>query len=275
MGDLMLGRSVNPKPNSLAYLFADLSGADLALANLESPLAPSFPATDSSYNLCASSNQADLLSAWGFDLLSLANNHRLDCSLDGTASTQTILENVGIISIGPDMQPIYREVNGLQLAFLAFEDVSSSLDTNAAVEAIGDAADTGAVVIVSIHWGAEYQGGATERQKFLAQKFSEAGAALIWGHHPHVLQPAEWIRPPTGSESWEGSTLVLYSLGNALFDQGGLDDTRRSAMVEVRLDAKGVTGIQIFPFSIDIVNSRIIQPDAETVKAIGDRFNLP
>lgn len=269
LGDLMLGRGVDPKPDSLAYLTPDLSAADLALANLESPLAPILPESDSTYNLCASSVRANLLPAWGFDLLSLANNHSFDCGPDGPVETRSALEAVGINSIGPGLEPVYREVNGLQLAFLAFEDVALPLDTNAAVQAIRSARATRAVVIVSVHWGAEYQGGASDRQKFLAQEFAEAGAALIWGHHPHVLQPAAWI------ETTQGKTLVLYSLGNALFDQGGLDDTRRSALVVVMLDADGVTSVSNVPFVIDVVNSRVVQPDAGTVEKIQDRLNLP
>ena len=275
LGDMMVGRGVDPKPDTLAYLTPDLSSADLALANLESPLALFLPAADSTYNLCALSVHANLLSTWGFDLLSLANNHSFDCDPYGPADTRSALEAAGITSIGPDLEPVYREVNGLQLAFLAFEDVVLPLDTNAAVQAVRSARQTGAVVIVSLHWGAEYQGGASDRQKFLAQKFAQAGASLIWGHHPHVLQPAEWILPPAGSESVGGSTLVLYSLGNALFDQGGLDDTRRSALVVVTLDADGVTNVRTVPFEMDVVNNRVVQPDAGTVEKIHARINLP
>jgi gamma-polyglutamate biosynthesis protein CapA len=276
LGDLMLGRGVDPQSASLAYLRPDLSAADLALANLESPLAPLLPAPDlATYNLCTLSARADLLPAWGIDLVSLANNHSLDCGPDGLAGTISALDEAGITSIGPGIEPVYREVNGLQLAFLAFDDVSSPLDETAAVQAIRSARLTGALVIVSVHWGMEYQGGASERQKSLAQEFAEAGAALIWGHHPHVLQPAVWIQPPAGSEPAGGSTLVLYSLGNALFDQGGLDDTRQSALVLVTLAADGVTGLRTVPFEIDVIDSRVIQPDAATAEKIQDRLNLP
>ncbi len=167
------------------------------------------------------------------------------------------------------MEPVYREVNGVQLAFLAFDDISSPLDENAAVQAIRSARLNSALVIVSVHWGAEYQGGASDRQKFLAQEFAKAGAALIWGHHPHVLQPAEWI------ETAHSKTFVLYSLGNALFDQGGLEDTRRSALVVVTLNADGVTGVRAVPFEIDILNSRVVQPDAETAEQIQESLDIP
>jgi gamma-polyglutamate biosynthesis protein CapA len=269
MGDLMLGRGVDPKPDSFTYLMPDLSAVDLALANLESLLAPVLPTTDSAYALCALSDGGDMLSAWGFDLLSISNNHNLDCGIGSLAETRSVLQSAGITPIGPDMLPVYREVNGMQLAFLAFEDVFSPLDANAAVQAIRSARLTGALVVVSIHWGAEYQGGASDRQKSLAGQFADAGAALIWGHHPHVLQPAAWI------ETAQGKTLVLYSLGNALFDQGGLDDTRRSALVVVTLDADGVTSVRPVPFEIDVVNSLVVQPSDESAANILDRLFLP
>jgi hypothetical protein len=291
LGDVMLGRGVEPSAESLAYLQPELEAADLALANLESPLAVvsaqfRMPGVGDKpgYNLCAPpstgsatgmTERAGLLAEWGFDLLSIANNHTLDCSPEGPAGTISTLEKAGIEAIGPGMQPVLREVNGIQLAFLAFDDISSPLDEAAALQAIRSAQETGALVIVSIHWGMEYQGGASERQESLAQEFALAGAALVWGHHPHVLQPAAWIQPPAGLEPAGGSTLVLYSLGNALFDQPGLEDTRQSALVVVTLDAKGVVSARNVPFAIDVVNSRVVEPDAETEAKIRERLNLP
>ncbi len=268
LGDLMLDRAVMPQPNSLAFLGRDLSNADLVLANLESPLAQIPPVTETTNNLCATSDRALFLSNWGIDLVSIANNHNLDCGPRGAAETRTILETAGITSIGPVLQPVYREIKGLHLAFLAFDDVSSELDVDASSLVIHAARSTGALVVVSIHWGAEYQGGATERQKSLAEQFARAGASLIWGHHPHVLQPAAWI------DSAQGKTFVLFSLGNALFDQGGLVDTRQSALVEITMDAGGVETVRSVPFEIDVGNSRLFQPDAEAAIKIKERLNL-
>ncbi len=268
LGDLVLGRGVNPQPDSLAALLPTMSKADLALANLESPLSMVPPDTTSPYNLCARSSNAQLLLNWGLDLLSTANNHRFDCGPDGPGETNSALQSAGISTIDPGL-PIFRKINGLPLAFLAFDDISSPMDVNAAVKAIQSANQAGSVVVVSVHWGAEYQGGASERQKSLAEQFAKAGASLIWGHHPHVLQPAAWIETPLGS------TLVLYSLGNALFDQDGMEDTRRSAMMLVTLGLNGVSSIRTFPFEIDIRDSRIDLPDAETAAKIRERINLP
>jgi poly-gamma-glutamate capsule biosynthesis protein CapA/YwtB (metallophosphatase superfamily) len=279
LGDVMIGRGVDPKPNSLATLTPELKAADLSLANLESPLTSGqgYPTAGGTYNLCTSSSRADLLPAWGLDMLSLANNHRFDCGEDRVKDTIEALSAVGITPIGPGPQPVYREINGLKLAFLAFDDILSPIDASAATRAVRSARATGAVVIVSVHWGAEYQEGPTDRQKALARQFANAGAALIVGTHPHVLQRADWIGPQTceGSKPSPGCTLVLYSLGNALFDQGGLDDTRQSALVVVTLDSQGVKSIRVVPFVIDVVESRVAAPDAQTAKIIQNRLNLP
>jgi poly-gamma-glutamate synthesis protein (capsule biosynthesis protein) len=218
-----------------------------------------------------------LIAAWGLDLLSLANNHRDDCAPNSVVQTQSALASAELTGIGLDDEPVVREINGLRLAFFAFDDVSSPLDVAAATQAIRSAHADGMLVIVSVHWGMEYQGGASDRQKALARQFAEVGAALVWGHHPHVLQPAGWIgaKPCEGSKPSQGCTLVLYSLGNALFDQGGLADTRQSALVLATLDAQGVKSVRAVPFAVDVIESRVFQPDAKTADEILERLNLP
>jgi Putative enzyme of poly-gamma-glutamate biosynthesis (capsule formation) len=269
LGDLMIGRGTDPKPDSLAILTPYLSSSDLVLANLESPLTSEPPVQSSAYNLCTSSSRANLLASWGFDLLSIANNHQYDCGPEGPSATRSALESVGITPIGSGMDPVRRVVNGLLLAFLAFDDVSSTLDVNSAIQEIRSERATGALVIVSVHWGMEYQGGVSDHQKSLAEQFVNAGAVLVWGHHPHVLQPVEWI------ETARGKALILFSLGNTLFDQVGLSDTRQSALVVITLNAQGVTKVRAVPFVIDVVESRLLVPDAETVKQIQDNIQIP
>jgi len=298
LGDVMLGRGVIPTADTFAFLTPYLSSADLALANLESPLSTnpsefqpaSFDLQPSTLNLqpstlnlrpstfnfrpstfdlqpyylCAPSDRAALLATWGLDLVSIANNHSLDCGEGGLDATRSTLHASGLTPLDP--QPVYRTINGLELAFLAFNDVSVPLDVNTATQVIREAHDTGALVIVSIHWGAEYQGGASERQRQLAQQFVDAGAILIWGHHPHVLQPAEWFN--------DGKTLILYSLGNALFDQGGLADTRQSALVLVELGENGLRSAHAIPFEIDIQHSRVQATDEQVAGVILERLRL-
>ena len=280
LGDISLARGVHANTDAFSALAVQLSSADLALANLESPLDPQWtpsgqnPSTPA-YNLCAPAERAELLKGWGLDLLSLANNHAFDCSPDGLTQTVAALGSQNLIGIrsssidGTMSSPYYRNVNGLSLAFLAFDDVTQPIDIEAAAAEVQTAKNQGALVVVSVHWGAEYQAGASPRQKEVAKALAKAGAVLIWGHHPHVLQPSEWL------QTENGSTLVFYSLGNALFDQYGLADTSRSALILVTLDAQGINEVQVVPFEIDAINSCIVPADLSTEQKILQRLNLP
>ncbi len=104
---------------------------------------------------------------------------------------------------------------------------------------------------------------------------AEAGASLIWGHHPHVLQPTEWIDIPCDARNPSKvcrQTLVLYSLGNALFDQYALPDTRQSALAMVVISLDGVQEFHAIPFVIDEPRSRLIAADDATAKKILERL---
>jgi poly-gamma-glutamate synthesis protein (capsule biosynthesis protein) len=261
LGDVMLGRSVHPTSETFMYLEPFLTSADLALANLESPLTESPVETKSDYALCAPPENVQYLVDAGFDLLSLSNNHRLDCGKKGLLETQSTLTNAGLDFV--DSKPVYRSVNGIPLTFLAF-DATAQFDTEAAAQSVKLARETRAIVIVSMHWGTEYQSGASTRQTRIAEQLAEAGAALIWGHHPHVLQPAKWIN--------DGQTLVLYSLGNALFDQHGLATTCRSALVLVTLGKNGVKEFKVIPFVIDVQNTRIREAGQADAQAVMEYF---
>jgi poly-gamma-glutamate capsule biosynthesis protein CapA/YwtB (metallophosphatase superfamily) len=259
LGDVMLGRAVHPSAQTFAYLAPFLKSADLALANLESPLTNAPVETKSMYALCAPPENVRYLAEAGFDLLSLTNNHHLDCGEKGLAETQSTLTEAGLGFIGPGPEPVTREISGIKLAFLAF-DATNGFDLEAAREAVRSARETGAVVVVSLHWGQEYQSGALPRQKQIVAGLAEAGATLIWGQHPHVLQPSEWLN--------NHKTLALYSLGNALFDQAGLASTRQSALVLVTIDSGGVKTLKAVPFIIDVPASQIIEADPASAKTI-------
>jgi poly-gamma-glutamate synthesis protein (capsule biosynthesis protein) len=262
LGDVMLGRTVRPSAETFVFLAPELQAADLALANLESPLTTSTVQTGSAYALCAPPERVRYLVSAGLDLLSLANNHRLDCGAVGLDETRSTLQTAGLGWLGPGPEPVYREIHGLKLAFVALDATESEFSIETAAEAVRSARAAGAVVIVSIHWGAEYQPAVSPGQKQIAARLAQAGAALIWGHHPHVLQPAAWI----------GQTLVLYSLGNALFDQAGLENTRQSALVLVTLNANGPEELRTIPFVIDLQASRLQAAGAAAAGSILAHF---
>jgi poly-gamma-glutamate synthesis protein (capsule biosynthesis protein) len=267
LGDVMLGRgvaAVGAAPaDVMEVLEPALASADLALANLESPLTSAPSEVSSGYNLCAPPEQVQVLKAAGLDLVSLANNHRLDCGEQGLEDTRRSLVEAGVQPIGPELTPVYRQVDSFHLAFIALDDVSRPVSLTSAIESVAEARASGAFVVVSIHWGNEYQPAPNARQRDIAGALVEAGAGLVWGHHPHVVQPVERV-----ACAYPQGCLVLYSLGNAVFDQGGLADTRRSAAVLVDLDDRGVFAARAIPFSIDVRRGRLAAASPADASAV-------
>ncbi len=271
LGDIMLGRGIAAAGASpaevMGALAPGLASADLVLANLESPLTNAPVQTSSDYVLCAPPAQVQILVAAGLDLLSLANNHRLDCGVAGLEDTRASLLAARIQPLGPEPAVVYREVRSIQLAFMALDDVSSPIPLTSVAHAIAEARAPATLVVVSIHWGGEYQSVPNARQHAIADALIKAGAALVWGHHPHVLQPAE-----KADCDLPRGCLVLYSLGNAVFDQVGLVDTRRSAVILARVDESGVIELRAVPFSIDVRRGRLAEASPADTNAVMQRL---
>jgi poly-gamma-glutamate capsule biosynthesis protein CapA/YwtB (metallophosphatase superfamily) len=266
VGDVMLGRSVIDEARPLAAVAPWLRAADLVLGNLECVIAQEGTPRSGPYRLRAPlSAVADLRDA-GFDVLGLANNHALDYGSAGLAETILWLHEAGLdaIGAGPDAeaasQPVVREVGGVRLAFLAFNAVSdpadrskdkgwtrSMWDRDRAVTAIAAARAEAAAVIASIHWGYEYQLRPDPAQRDAAQAMLDAGADLVIGHHPHVVQGTEldFRRISTISEV-SGAGFVAYSLGNLIFDQQQ-DETRQGLALRAFFDRQGLRAVQALP----------------------------
>lgn len=234
LGDVMLGRGVNRAAGQAAdwqpflALKPVTAMADILAANLESPLTIA-PVTTSGYALCAPPSRVETLKDASFSLVTLANNHSHDCGDLGFDQTRLTLQAFGIRAVEPSPNVEYISSQGRKLAFLAMDDVSRPLERTSIMKAVREAKAHADVVIVSIHWGKEYQTYSTQRQKTLAAILAEAGADIIIGHHPHVIQPMQMI--DRGKD--RVPTLVFYSLGNALFDQYGLADTRTGEAVSL------------------------------------------
>ncbi len=162
----------------------------------------------------------------GFNLISLANNHALDKGEDAILYSNSYWSTKDVNTAGSytSMEDRNRvrvyEKNGIKYAFLAY---TTSLNGNALkkdylvnmysaekakndIEAIKSQVD---VIIVSMHWGEEYSNTPNSSQKQIAEYLSSLGVNLIIGHHPHVVQPVEYIN----------NTLVIYSLGNFISNQ--------------------------------------------------------
>ena len=200
------------------------------IANLESPLVPdSLAPVPGKCTLRGDIGWAKILRNCGIALVSLANNHLMDYGEQGLNTTLESLESEGILYVGagPDAKsacaPVFKELSGYQCAFLARSAVEVSspcyagpgqpgvalLDKYELITAIKTCKETADFVIVMLHWGIEHYHYPTPQQRKLAKTLASAGADIILGHHPHVLQGEEQI----------GNALVSYSSGNFLFDE--------------------------------------------------------
>jgi len=284
-GDVMLGRSIGDGVRRFGPLYPFehvgdvLRGADVAFVNLEAPLSDGGQPANKDFVFRGSPTAARGLADAGIDVVSLANNHALDYGLEGLADTRAALTAAGIAYAGAGdnetaaRSPLILERNGLRLAFLAYVntprdsvsgfDVSATAATAdragvawATAEAV--AADVAAVarradvVIVSLHSGPEYQEAPGDLQVALAHAAIDAGARLVLGHHPHVLQ---------GLERYRGG-LIIYSLGNFAFDFDEVDygqpgvPSALSAILQVTLTREGVVSCRLLPVAVDPADGR-------------------
>ena len=170
---------------------------------------------------------ADLITA-GFDVVNIANNHMMDQMADGLASTITFWKTQPVTLIGgyetaADYDtPRIVEKNGIRIAFLSYCYGTNGLSMPAGYELIipyldeetirrqtAAARECADFVIVSVHWGEDSVQAVTEEQKTYAKLFADCGVDVVLGHHPHLIQPVEWITGEDGNRM-----LCAYSLGN-------------------------------------------------------------
>jgi poly-gamma-glutamate capsule biosynthesis protein CapA/YwtB (metallophosphatase superfamily) len=209
--------------------------ADLAIVNFETTLGgepykgyPQFSAPD---------NYAKHLYETGFDLFCLANNHAVDRYNRGVIRTIHALDSLGITHTGTFLNaqqrdtayPLLLRVKGLRIAVLNATYGTNGISPKPPVlvnlidtaELSSDLAKARLLepdlIIAVMHWGAEYRRHPNDYQKFVAGFLANKGVDVIVGHHPHVLQPVEWIKG--NHNGAEKDVLVIWSLGNFFSNQ--------------------------------------------------------
>ncbi|WP_241191344.1 CapA family protein [Deinococcus psychrotolerans] len=223
VGDVSVGRGVAQiNAANWGAALSDVQAAlkaDATFGNLESPLTTQ-PHRGSGLDLRAPPAGVAALAA--FTHLGVENNHALDGGVAGQTQTRTVLEKNGVTPVTRRLT--VTRVRGVPVAWTAFFDDGHTLPPLAAIR---EGRRRAQIVVVGVHWGAEY-GPVTAQQRWLAHALAAAGADLIVGSGPHVLQGHERI----------GNTLVLYSLGNLLLDQP-YPDARVGAVVRVTRELAG------------------------------------
>jgi poly-gamma-glutamate synthesis protein (capsule biosynthesis protein) len=240
VGDIGLGREVNFQilkgMNPFLYTTPLLSKADLAVGNLEGPLIKNCPISRSGFRFCGNPDSAKILASAGLDLMDLANNHIKDYQETGIEQTKQALKSSDI-DYFDDQKLAIKTIGSSLLGFLGFNDVSRPINQQFMVEKIQQAKERTDFLIISFHWGEEYQAKPNNRQKELARWAIEAGADLVVGHHPHVLQPLEYYQ----------NKPILYSLGNFVFDQMWSRPTRTGTIALVTIADQKVEKIEFVP----------------------------
>jgi poly-gamma-glutamate capsule biosynthesis protein CapA/YwtB (metallophosphatase superfamily)/outer membrane protein assembly factor BamB len=264
VGDILLSRTVEERMEVFGseYPFEVVANllreADLAIGNLESPFSLGGDPLGKRFTFRTHPGHAEALDWAGFDVLSLANNHVLDFGEESLLQTMEALRAAGLAYVGAGAsyeeahRPLVMEVKGQRIAFLAYaasrwkgsyelptEELVAFADPLTIGQDVARAKEQADLVVVILHLGTEYQAYPDEEQLAVARAAMGAGASLVLGHHPHVVQ---------GSEEYAGG-FVAYSLGNFVFDID-MESTREGAILRVLLGEQGVQRVESIPVRI-------------------------
>lgn len=271
MGDIMLDRGVAAvgAHHGTEALFASSSElfmqTDLRVANLEGPITdnPSIAAVnhDILHFTFDPAFAESVLVPLNLSAVSLANNHTYDFGKAGYLQTRDYLSQWGINAFGnPYNEPGYLstriEARNKMICLVGYMQLFSPA-TSSVVAEIQTLRPTCDKIVVFAHWGVEYSHDATPAQVAAAHAFIDAGADMVIGAHPHVVEPVE---------TYKGKAIV-YSLGNAMFDQDFSWDTEHGLAVRVDFfDDK--TRLVFIPLTIEGERSYIAEGlDREQVLA--------
>jgi len=253
-GDMMLDRAVRQKIDQYGagYPFEKIKtlfpGHDIIVANAEGVFShnESISVRDHEQLIFTfATTSLPTLKALGFTIFSQANNHALNFGWSGLRESQGLIRAAGIDAFGdPDNVapgPVYENIRGELIAFVGYSqfaiDGGSSSTT---VAAIKQAKLNNAFVIVYPHWGDEYNLGTTSLQVVLGHKFVDAGADVVLGGHPHVVEPMEIYK----------GKAIFYSMGNFIFDQHWNEDVKHGLAVEITL-AEDKVSYRTIPYVIN------------------------
>ncbi|MDR1704215.1 MAG: CapA family protein [Clostridiales bacterium] len=283
-GDILLDGSVRGRIESTgldSVIFPEHRGpfihADIAMANLENSVSTRGAAMeDKQYTYRADPEFLKLLTDMGIDIVSVANNHTLDFGRDAFADTLDYLTQYGIDYVGGGRDKaeavLWRVLpaGDKTVAFLAASRVLPVVDWYAGAsrsglfstydpaelnEQIALACEEADYVAVYVHWGVERTDMPVQYQKDMAHGYIDAGADIVIGSHPHVLQ---------GFEYYNGG-LIAYSLGNFIFN----DSKKDTAALEITINPDGGLTARVLPYEIIY---RQVSPitDGERLEAMRD-----
>jgi gamma-polyglutamate biosynthesis protein CapA len=264
-GDVMLSRGVRSQilaAHDPALPFRKIAplmcAADIGFVNLESPFSDRGPYHESGLIFHAAPGTIAGLNLAGVSIASTANNHARDCGPHGIEFTVSWLRSHGIAPLGSSESEAltHRGVvlvrHGIRFGFLGYtfdqqngnwRDIDPRIalaDTGVLCKDVRAFRRQADVVIVSMHSGVEYAPKPNPAQIAFAHAAIDAGAMLVIGHHPHVVQPQEEYR----------GGRIFYSLGNLVFDQYQREATQHGQIVEISFLGAQIIATHIIPVKI-------------------------
>ena len=254
---------------------SEIGQSDIFMANEEFPFSErGSAAPDKQFTFRLSPSRVSMMNEIGVDIVALANNHSLDYGTDALVDTCNVLEGAGIryVGAGPDMNRAKQletmEVNGKTIGFLAASRVYpdpdwvansrkpgmvSGYDPTILLEEIKKAESICDYVVVYIHWGIERDDKPQEYQRGLGKQMIDAGADIVIGSHPHVLQ---------GIEYYNGKP-ICYSLGNFIFGSS----IPKTALLRVDVDTeKNTAALSLVPGTSKAGYTRTLGEEQEKLK---------
>jgi len=293
-GDVYLGGNVGVllEKNGYDYPYKHvkeiLQQADIAAANLETSVT-SLELEKPNLKTYEFRSDPKVLPAFrdaGFDVVSLANNHSMDYGPEGLRDTMRHLRDHSIDYVGAGenraeaFKPVYFDKNGVKVAVLGFsrvipipeewdwkagEDRIGLADTynhTYPVQVIEAAKKEADIVVVLVHWGNELdEEPDSAKQVDLGRRYIDAGADLVIGSHPHVLQGIEYYKG-----RW-----IAYSLGNFIFTKSSNPATYETGLLEAKCEKSGECSLQISPYRVD--TPQPVPMDDEKGKVLLERLN--
>ncbi len=279
VGDLMLTcppGAAAPVDDRLRDVADLLAGADITLGNLECTLPGNGEAVHTEPRVITTPDRIGPLASLGFDVVSLANNHLFDALQSGFDELRALLDHIGVGWFGAGhnvdqaRRPAIVERNGIRVAFIGAADERSGTpffasdhgggiapwDVPALAEQIGRLRDEVDHVVVCPHWGEERLRIPSPQQIADARALMDAGASLVIGHHPHVVQGIERYR----------DGLIAYSLGNCIAGYAGFSDgdaiewnrtERTGLMLRIRLSSDALLDVESIPIFDDGLAVRV------------------
>lgn len=258
---------------------AEIQAADFFMTNEEFPFSTrGTPAPDKQFTFRVHPEKVKLMQEMGIDLVTLANNHALDYGRDAMLDTIDTLDHAGIRHVGAGKnlaearKPDVVELNGRTFAFIGATRVYPEADWAAGTDSVGmfSAYDGGAqlaeevkaakqqadYVIAYVHWGIEWEETPNEVQKSIAHRLVDAGADMVVGAHPHVLQ---------GIEYYQGVP-IAYSLGNFVFGSS----IPSTALLQADVDDEGIR-LRLIPGTSAAGYTRKLD-DAEKIAAFYEKM---